>query len=103
MAEYELRVPWLHGEATCTAEVEGRRRAATWGYAGGDPPEDATVHLGPVTWQGSDDEPAITYGVPGYPIPAVLERRLVEAALTQHEDRLDHDRDHEQWRREQSR
>jgi hypothetical protein len=35
-------------------------------------------------------------------VPDRLRARLEQAALDAHEDRLDYDRDEEQWRREQS-
>jgi hypothetical protein len=95
---YPLRLAWLDGEATCEADVEGRHRRATLS----DPEEWPEVDLGAVTWTRSDDDPVITYGVPGYPVPDRLRARLEQAALDAHEDRLDYDRDHEQWRREQS-
>jgi hypothetical protein len=47
--EYKIEVEITHlGEkrvACATVVVEGRYRQATWGYAGGDPPEYPEAHI----------------------------------------------------------
>jgi hypothetical protein len=90
--EYEIEAEITHRGETrsviATVVVEGRYRPATWGYAGGDPPEYPDAHIVDVRLIDCEDDDEDEC-VPVHELSQHDTDHICELALDRHADECD--------------